>query len=171
MDNIESIKLLQENIQEEIVKEMDSLIPKIKTFVSVNHDNYPKYRQGKYTVEQINYGIIKHIYPDLCLPDELSKMIEITNEEDDNFYCHLHEIIVFVGGKFNDELWRSDLIFYNNKSGLWYVYNNYPSNAKFNLVQDLVKLNLDNTDKFMKIRDLDINTQIVFLEKLKNVLD
>lgn len=159
MESVDKIKLLKKTIREDIEQEMKNLVDKFKEYISVDHDNNPKYTMGEYFLTRINYGIKKHSYPNL--PPLFNDI------EDDNYYCYLPNVVVF---KCDYELWRTNLIFYNNKSNSWFVYNCDPSQKKFSLTK-LDALDLDCNDKFIEFGSLDTDSQIMFLEQLKNLLN
>lgn len=158
MGNVDKIKLLKDNLREEIEKDMMNLVHKFKEYVRVDHDDNPKYEQGKYNVTRINYGIKKHIYPDI--PQSLE------NVEDDNYYCYLPNSIKFI---YNNKLLNTNLVFYNNKSNFWFVYNCDHFQKKFSLSK-LDTLDLDIEENFVEFNCLDTDTQIEFLEQLENIL-
>ena len=159
MDSIESIKVLKENIREEIEQEMMKISDRFKEYVRVEHANNPKYTMGEYFITRINYGIKTHIFPNIQpIFDDI---------EGDNYYCYLPNIVKFLCGH---ELWNTNLIFYNNKSNSWFIYNCDPFKEKFSLSK-LDALDLDCVDKFVEFSSLDTDTQIVFLEQLKKLLD
>ena len=108
MDNIEKIKLSKKNLQDEILKEMMSLVDKFKEYVSVDHIGYPKHQIIEGICTRTNYGIIKNDYPDLPL-----KIFE--KRENNNYYCFLPEKIEFYNRYSNNHKWYTNLIFYNNK--------------------------------------------------------
>ena len=58
MSNIDKINLSKKNLQEEILKEMMSLVDKFKEYVSVDHPENPKYTMVEGVCSKINYGII-----------------------------------------------------------------------------------------------------------------
>ena len=158
MDSIETIKDLKKNLREEIDKEMRSLVGKFKDYVVVEHPDNPKYNKGKYFVTRINYGVVKHIYPDFPLI--------FGNKEDDNYYCYLPNYVQFVH---NYRLWQSDLIFYNNKSRSWFVCNNDPQLKKYS--DEIAMLELDDAEKLIEFDSLDTDTQIEMLEMLKRFIE
>jgi hypothetical protein len=108
MDSIDKIKLLKENIQDEILKEMDNLVPKLKEYVTVDHPNNSKYQIIENICTKINYG---------C-------------EENRYYYYWLTGDIEFI---YRYNLWRVSAIYYDNKHKLWYIYNKDKNNyAEFN---------------------------------------
>lgn len=157
MDSIEKIKDLKENLREEIGMEMRNLVGKFKKYVTIEHPDNPKFNKGEYFVTRINYGVVKHIYPDFPLI--------FGNNEDDNYYCYLPNHIQFVH---NYKLWRSNLIFYNNKSQSWFVCKNDPRLKKS--LTEIERLELDDAEKLIEFSSLDTDTQIKMLEMLKKYI-
>ena len=98
MDNIESIKLLKENIQDNIHNELNKLVCAFKDYVIVEHDNNPKYTLVGGICTRINYGCKDNIY----------------------FWCYLPSDVKFIH---NNKIWISNMIFYNDELNWWYVYN------------------------------------------------
>ena len=156
MKEIDKVKKLREKVREEIKREMKNLVDEFKEYVGVDHPDNPKYTKGKYYVTRINYGIIKHIYPDFPLI--------FGNKEDDNYYCYLPNYVQFVH---NYKLRQSNLIFYNNKSKTWFVCDQ--SDKKFSFSHDT--LELDDLTKLIEFSSLDTDTQIKMLEMLKRFIE
>ena len=159
MDNIDKIKLLKKNLQDEISKEMMSLVDRFKEYVIVDHTRYPKYQIVEGICTKINYGIIKNDYPNIPL-----QIFE--NKEDNNYYCFLPEKIEFYN-KYNNSKWYTNLIFYNNKLNCWFVYNIV---VKSWWGEDHLCLKNIEYDKVEEFTSLDIETQITFLEQLEKLL-
>jgi hypothetical protein len=97
MDSIESIKVLKENIHNEIAIEMNCLIPKFKKYVSEEHSNNPKHVFIEGIWHRNNYGY-----------------------KDNYYYCYLSDFVQFIH---NYSIWRIDVIFYNDKLNWWFVYD------------------------------------------------
>ena len=89
MSNIDKIKLSKESLQEEIMKEMMSLVDKFKEYVSVDHSKNPKYIMVEGVCSKINYGIVEDVYPNT--PSQL-----FGNEVGNNYYCYLPNKIYFL---------------------------------------------------------------------------
>ena len=98
MGNIESIKSLKENIQNEIYKELENLVPKLMDYVSVEHDNNPKFTLVEGICTRINYGSKAKTY----------------------FWCYLPKDIQFIH---LNTIWRTNMIFYSDRADWWFVYN------------------------------------------------
>lgn len=98
MDNIESIKLLKENIRDNIYKEMNKLVSIFKDYVIVEHDNNPKYTLIGGICTRINYG----------------------SKDNEYFWCYLPEDVKFIH---KNKVWRSNMIFYDDNIKWWYIYN------------------------------------------------
>lgn len=98
MGNIESIKSLKENIQNEIYKELENLVPKLMDYVSVEHDNNPKFTLVEGICTRINYGSKANTY----------------------FWCYLPKDIQFIH---LNKIWRTNMIFYSDRADWWFVYN------------------------------------------------
>ena len=161
MDNIDKIKLAKQNLQDEILKEMMSLVDTFKEYVTVDHATYSKYQIVEGICTKINYGIIKNDYPDLPL-----KIFE--SKEDNNYYCFLPKKIEFYNRYSNTRKWYSNLIFYNNKLNCWFVYNNDKLCSWRGFEEDCLK-NIEE-DRVEEFTSLGIETQIAFLEQLKKLL-
>lgn len=161
MDNIEKIKLSKKNLQNEIMKEMMSLVDKFKGYVTVDHKKYPKYQIIEGICTKINYGIIKNDYPNLPL-----KLFE--NKENNNYYCFLPDKIEFFNKYSSTRKWYSNLIFYNENLNCWFVYNNDKMGSWSGYEEDCLK-KIDE-DKVEEFTSLDIETQIAFLEQLEKLL-
>ena len=157
MSNIDKINLSKKNLQEEILKEMMSLVDKFKEYVSVDHPENPKYTMIEGVCSKINYGIVKDEYPNIPLQP-------FENKVDNNYYCFLPNKIYFLN---QYKIWCSNLIFYNNKLNCWFVYNN--DNEKFSLCTTTLKDIEPN--KVKEFTSLDIETQIKFLEHLQNFFE
>lgn len=156
MSNIDKIKLSKENLQEEIMKEMMSLVDKFKKYVSDDHPENPKYMMVEDICCRVNYGIVKSDYPNMPFK-------RFKNKVYNNYYYYLPNKIEFLN---QYEKWYTDLIFYNNKLNCWFVYNN--GNEKFSLYTTTLKDIESN--KVEEFTSLDIETQIKFLEQLENLL-
>ena len=126
MDSIESIKVLQETIQNEIARELNLLIPKFKKYVSEEHLNNPKHVFIEGIWHRNNYG-----YKDNC------------------HYCYLSDFVQFIH---NYNIWRIDVIFYNDELNWWFVYDK-------------------EKEKYTEYNELDTDSQIVLLELLKKRLE
>lgn len=98
MDNIESIKILKENIQNEIIIELNRQVCKFKDYVIVEHDDNQKFTLVGGICTRINYGCKDNKY----------------------FWCFLPDDIKFIH---NNKKWISNMIFYNDELKWWYVYN------------------------------------------------
>lgn len=98
MYNIESIKLLKGNLQNEIDKELNRIIIKFKEYVCVEHEDNPKFTLVDGICTRINYGCKDNIY----------------------FWYYLPGDVIFTH---KNKIWRSNVIFYNNNLNWWYVYN------------------------------------------------
>ena len=114
MYSIDKIKLAKQNLQDEILKEMMSLVDKFKEYVTVDHAKYSKYQIVEGICTKVNYGIIKNDYPNIPI---------FESKEDNNYYCFLPEKIEFYNRYSNNHKWYTNLIFYNNKLNCWFVYN------------------------------------------------
>lgn len=158
MDSIEKIKISKKNLKDEISKEMDSLVDDFKSYASVDHKGYSKYQIVESICTKLNYGIIKNDYPNIPI---------FESKEDDNYYCFLPEKIEFYNRYSDDRQWYTNLIFYNNKLNCWFVYNVV---AKSWLGEDHLCLKEIEEDRVVEFTALDIETQISFLEQLKNLL-
>lgn len=157
MSNIDKIKLSKENLQEEIMKEMMSLVDKFKEYVSVDHPKNPKHMMIEGICCRVNYGIVKNDYPNMPFK-------RFKNKIDNNYYCYLPNKIEFLN---QYEKWYTDLIFYNNKLNCWFVYNS-GSEQSFSLYTTTLK-NIEH-NKVEEFTSLDIETQIKFLDQLENLL-
>lgn len=96
--NIDSIKLLKENIQNEIDKELNRLVDPLKDYISIEHSDNPKFILVDNICTRINYGQKDNTYFWIYLPKDI-------------IFIHLNKI------------WITNMIFYNNKLNCWYVYN------------------------------------------------
>lgn len=142
MDSIETIKDLKKNLREEIDKEMRSLVGKFKDYVTTEHPDNPKH----ITIEGIwyrnNYGVVdsKPFWP----PE-----IPLNRGERKNYYCYLSEYVQFIH---RNRIWRSDVIFYNDEIGGWFVYDR-------------------ENKKYTGFEELDTDAQIKMLEMLKKRIE
>jgi hypothetical protein len=161
MDSIDKIKNAKKNLQDDILKEMMSLVDVFKAYVTVDHTKYLKHQIIEGICTKINYGIIKNDYPELPL-----KLFE--NRENNNYYCFLPEKIEFLNKYSSTRKWYSNLIFYNEKLNCWFVYNNDKMGSWSGYEEDCLK-KIDE-DKVEEFTSLDIETQIAFLEQLENLL-
>ena len=98
MDIIEQIKLQKENIRKDINKELNSLKDNFKTYVSIEHEDYPKYIFVEGICTRINYGCKENRY----------------------FWCYLPNDVLFIH---LNKIWRTNMIFYDNQLYCWFVYN------------------------------------------------
>ncbi len=158
MDSIEKIKISKKNLEDEISKEMDSLVDYFKSYVTVDHVKYSKYQIIEGICTKINYGIIKNDYPNYPIFD---------SKEDNNYYCFLPEKIKFYN-KYTHSEWYTNLIVYNDKLNYWFIYNVIADKSVFG--EDHMCLKEIEEDKVIEFTSLDIETQISFLEQLKNLL-
>lgn len=125
--DIESIRNLKGNLQNNIDEELNRIIIDFKEYVSVEHDDNPKFTLVDGICTRINYGCKDETY----------------------FWCYLPNDINFIH---LNKIWRSNMIFYDNKLNWWYVYNR------------------DNK-QYVEFGELDIDSQIAMLEMLKNHLN
>jgi hypothetical protein len=98
MDSIEVIKLMKEDVRDEINRELRRLTTKFKDYVSVDHEYNPKFTLVDGICTRINYG---------C-------------KDDTYFWCYLPDDVNFIH---LNKIWISNMIFYNSKLNWWYVYN------------------------------------------------
>ena len=98
MNIIEQIKLQKENIRKDINKELNSLKDNFKTYVSIEHEDYPKYIFAEGICTRINYGCKENRY----------------------FWCYLPNDVLFIH---LNKIWRTNMIFYDNQLDCWFVYN------------------------------------------------
>ena len=142
MDGTEKIKLLKENIREEIDKEMRSLVNKFKEYVTTEHPDNPKHVMIEGVWYRNNYGVVdsKPFWP----PE-----IPLDRGERKNYYCYLSDHVYFIHLY---RIWRSNVIFYNDEIGGWYVYDS------------------DNK-QYIEFDGLDTDTQIKMLEMLKKCIE
>ena len=157
MDKIEAVKLLKKNLREEIDREMMRLVNKFKEYVSVDHPDNPKHTIIEGICTRINYGVVDS---DSFWPPEIT----LSGGERKNYYCFLLNKVEFIN---KHTKWRSNLIFYNDEIGAWYVYNNDHSR---DLWETEYPKELDNHEKIACIKDLDTDSQIEFLELLETLL-
>ena len=158
--DIEKIKLAKKSLQDEIMKEMMSLVDMFKEYVTIDHTEYPKHQIIEGICTRVNYGIIKNDYPNIPLP-------QFENKEDNNYYCFLPEKIEFYTKYSKSSKWYTNLIFYNNKLGGWFIYN-YKTTSW--LADDSLCLKVIDDENVEEFEALDIETQIAFLEQLENLL-
>lgn len=157
MDKIDEVKLLKKNLLNEIEREMMHLVSKFKEYVSVDHPDNPKHMMIEGRCTRINYGVVDS---EPFWPPE----IPLHGGERKNYYCYLPNKVEFIN-RYNK--WRSNLIFYNDEIGAWYVYNNDHSRE---LWETEYPKELDNHEKIVCVNELDTDTQIAFLELLETIL-
>ena len=126
MDSIESIKVFKKSIHNEIAREMNRLIPKFKKYVSEEHSNNPKHVFIEGIWHRNNYGY-----------------------KDNYYYCYLSDFVQFIH---NYNIWRIDVIFYNDKLNRWFVYDK-------------------EKEDYTEYNELDTDSQIALLELLKKRLE
>lgn len=142
MDSIETIKDLKENLREEIDKEMRSLVGKFKDYVVVEHPDNPKPIMIEGVWYRNNYGVVdsKPFWP----PE-----IPLNRGERKNYYCYLSDYVQFIH---RYRIWRSDVIFYNDEIGGWFVYDR-------------------ENKEYTGFEELDTDAQIKMLEMLKRFIE
>lgn len=142
MDSIETIKDLKKNLREEIDKEMRSLVGKFKDYVTTEHPDNPKHIMIEGIWYRNNYGVVdsKPFWP----PE-----IPLNRGERKNYYCYLSEYVQFIH---RYRIWRSDVIFYNDEIGGWFVYDS-------------------ENEKYTGFEELDTDAQIKMLEMLKKRIE
>jgi hypothetical protein len=126
MRPIHNIAKLQEKNREEIFLSMRRCVGIFKEFVIDDHDDYPKHVsiEGKYIRTQ--YGCEKDIY----------------------YYCFLPGRVQFIH---EDNHWRSNLIFFNDKIKCWFVYD-------------------EGRKEYVAFEVIDTDAQIAFFRKLDELL-
>lgn len=157
MDKMEEIKLLKRNLRDEIYQEIMRLVNKFKEYVSVDHPENPKHTIIEGICVRINYGVVDS---ETFWPLE----IPLNRGERKNYYCYLPNKVEFIN---QYSKWCSNLIFYNDEIGAWYVYNNDHSRK---LWETEYPKELDNHEKIACINELDTDSQIAFLELLETLL-
>ena len=127
MDSIETIKDLKRSLRKDIDKRIRGLVDKFKEYVSVdNHVGFPKHLMIEGMWYRNNFGY-----------------------KDGNYYCYLPEFVEFIH-RYN--IWRTNIIVYNEKLNWWFVYN----------TEKKERLEFD---------ELDTDAQVKMLELLENRLE
>lgn len=98
MNSIESIKLLKENIQDEIDNELNRIVCEFKDYVTKEHENNPKFTLIEGICTRFNYGSKDNTY----------------------FWCYLPNDIKFIH---NNKICKTNMIFFNDELKCWCVYN------------------------------------------------
>ena len=142
MDSIETIKDLKKSLREEIDKEMMSLVGKFKDYVVVEHPDNPKPIMIEGVWYRNNYGVVDS---QPFWPPE----IPLNRGERKNYYCYLSEYVQFIH---RYRIWRSDVIFYNDEIGGWFVYDR-------------------ENKEYTGFEELDTDAQIEMLEMLKRFIE
>ena len=127
MNNIDTIKDVKYNLRKDIDKRIRGLVEKFKKFVSVDeHFGFPKHVMIEGIWYRNNYG---------C--------------KDNNYYCYLPEFVEFIH---RYKIWRTNVIFYNEKADWWFIYD-------------------ADKKKHIEFDTLDTDAQIKVLELLENRLE
>lgn len=159
MDKIEELKLLKKNLLNEIEREMMHLVSKFKEYVSVDHPDNPKHRMIEGICTRINYGVVDS---EPFWPTE----IPLHGGERKNYYCYLpNEVEFIIRNGYNK--WRSNLIFYNDEIGAWYIYNNEDEHGCWGIEYPK---ELEFGKKIVCVNELDTDTQLAILELLETIL-
>lgn len=141
MDSNE-IKKLYKNLKDETSNEMLRLVNGFKEYVKVDHEDNPRCIYEGFNTRP-NYGVVesKPFWP-IELPP-------INGGERKNYYCYLSESVNYTEGYTSH---YSNAIFYNDEIKTWFAYDR-------------------ENNKYSAIADLDIETQIKFLQLLENFLN